>query len=168
MIALINPFITCARNAIWEYKFFEMFEIGHLTHNALKSMVSQKNMRMSAATNKDYSEGEINSIMFGDTNEIWACVWRIPDFVEDPLVLVSALYFTFSYMGWYAFIILGMVFLQIGMGYLREKAGNKIDKEQKEKNKDRMRYINESFHNIKGIKLYGWENKLLGRIEDVY
>ena len=125
-------------------------------------------MRMSAATNKDYSEGEINSIMFGDTNEIWACVWRIPDFIEDPLVLVSALYFTFAYMGWYAFIILGMVFLQIGMGYLREKAGNKIDKEQKEKNKDRMRYINESFHNIKGIKLYGWENKLLGRIEDVY
>lgn len=31
-----------------------------------------------------------------------------------------------------------------------------------------MRYINESFHNIKGVKLYGWENKLLDRIEKVY
>ena len=31
-----------------------------------------------------------------------------------------------------------------------------------------MRYINESFHNIKGIKLYGWETKLLDRIEKVY
>ena len=43
-----------------------------------------------------------------------------------------------------------------------------MHKEQHEKNKERIRYINESFHNIKGIKLYGWENELLDRIESVY
>lgn len=46
-------------------------------------------MRMSAATNKDYSEGEINSIMFGDTNTVWNLVFNIPDFIEDPMVLLA-------------------------------------------------------------------------------
>ena len=127
---LLVPFITIARNACWEYKFFDMFTSGHLMHNALKSIVSQKNMRMSSATNKDYSEGEINSIMFGDTNTVWDLVWRIPDFIEDPMVLIASLYFVFVYMGWYAFIILGMVALQIAMGYIREKIGNTIEKQQ--------------------------------------
>ena len=31
-----------------------------------------------------------------------------------------------------------------------------------------MLYINESFNNIKGIKLYGWENKFLNTIESTY
>ena len=44
---------------------------------------------MSAATNKDYSEGEINSIMFGDTNTVWNLVFNVPDFIEDPMVLLA-------------------------------------------------------------------------------
>ena len=31
-----------------------------------------------------------------------------------------------------------------------------------------MLYINESFNNIKGVKLYGWENKFLDTIENTY
>ena len=43
-----------------------------------------------------------------------------------------------------------------------------IFKEQSEKTEKRMLYINESFQNIKGIKLYGWENKFLDHIEGVH
>ena len=31
-----------------------------------------------------------------------------------------------------------------------------------------MLHINESFQNIKGVKLYGWENKFLDKIENIY
>ena len=31
-----------------------------------------------------------------------------------------------------------------------------------------MAHINESFHNIKGVKLQGWENKFLDKIEAIY
>ena len=31
-----------------------------------------------------------------------------------------------------------------------------------------MHHINESFNNIKGIKLYGWENKFIDKIESIY
>ena len=31
-----------------------------------------------------------------------------------------------------------------------------------------MLHINESFQNIKGIKLYGWENKFIDKMENIY
>ena len=125
-------------------------------------------MRLSAATNKDFSEGEISSLIFGDTNRAWEFVFIIQDFIEAPLIIIVSLYYTFLYLGWYGLIVLIISILQLCMGYIREKLNKDKDKEQHEKNKERMLYINESFQNIKGIKLYGWENKLLNRIENVY
>ena len=168
MTALLIPLICITQRTVWENAVFEMIEVGHLSHTSLKSIISQKNMRMSAATNKDFSEGEITSLMFGDTNRVWDFVWQIPEFIEAPLILLVSLYYTFYYVGWYGFIVLAVSCLQLAMGYVREKLNKDKDKEQHEKNKERMLYINESFQNIKGIKLYGWENKLLDRIENVY
>ena len=41
-------------------------------------------------------------------------------------------------------------------------------KEIQEKTDKRMLHINESFQNIKGVKLYGWENKFIDKIENIY
>ena len=166
--ALLIPLICVAQRTWWENAVFEMIEVGHLSHTSLKSIISQKNMRMSAATNKDFSEGEITSLMFGDTNRIWDFVWQLPEFIEAPLILLVSLYYTFMYVGWYGLIVLAVSCFQLLMGYAREKLNTDKEKEQREKHKERMLYINESFQNIKGIKLYGWENKLLDRIENVY
>ena len=38
----------------------------------------------------------------------------------------------------------------------------------REKKDKRMLHINESFQNIKGIKLYGWEQKFIDKIESIY
>ena len=125
-------------------------------------------MRMSSATNKDFSEGEISSLMFGDTDRVWHFVWALTEYVEAPFILIISVYYTFLYVGWYGFIVMLMTGLQIATNWIRSKQNKDKHKEQHEKNQERIRYINESFHNIKGIKLYGWENKLLDRIESVY
>ena len=41
-------------------------------------------------------------------------------------------------------------------------------KEIQEKTDKRMLHINESFQNIKGVKLYGWENKFIDKMENIY
>ena len=41
-------------------------------------------------------------------------------------------------------------------------------KEVRENYGKRMLHINESFQNIKGIKLYGWENKFIDKMENIY
>ena len=50
----------------------------------------------------------------------------------------------------------------------RENAEKDIHKDIRENYGKRMLHINESFQNIKGIKLYGWENKFIDKIENIY
>ena len=51
---------------------------------------------------------------------------------------------------------------------MRGKPEKNIGEEKSTKHQKRMLYINESFSNIKGVKLYGWENKFLKTIEKTY
>ena len=54
------------------------------------------------------------------------------------------------------------------MGYFRSSTESEVHKEKREMHDKRMAHINESFQNIKGVKLYGWENKFLDKIEGIY
>lgn len=59
----------------WGYFDYQMVEVGHLTQASLKTILFRKNFRMSEATNKDFSSGEINSIIMGETGIVWDFVW---------------------------------------------------------------------------------------------
>ena len=75
---------------------------------------------MSSATNKDFSEGEISSIIMGDSNKIWDFIWQMPEYLECPFILISACYFTFQSIGWYGFIVVILTLLQFTISYYRE------------------------------------------------
>lgn len=94
-MALLIPLIRCVFHTIWEYFCFQMIEVGHRAHTSLKTILFQKDLRMSSATNKDFSEGEISSIIMGDSNKIWDFIWQMPEYLECPFILISACYFTF-------------------------------------------------------------------------
>ena len=123
---------------------------------------------MSQATNKDFSEGEVSSIIMNDSNKIWDFIWQMPEWLECPFVLFSACYFTFQAIGWYGGIVVILTFSQFALSYYRENAEKDVNKDIQEKTDKRMLHINESFQNIKGIKLYGWENKFINKIENIY
>ena len=72
-----------------------MIEMGHRTHTSLKTILFQKDLRMSISTNKDYSEGEINSIIMGDTDKVYEFIQLMPSYLECPFVLICSSYFTF-------------------------------------------------------------------------
>lgn len=91
-------------------------------------------MRMSSATNKDFSEGEISSLMFGDTDRVWHFVWALTEYVEAPFILIISVYYTFLYVGWYGFIVMLMTGLQIATNWIRSKQNKDKHKEQHEKN----------------------------------
>ena len=95
LTALLIPIIHCVAHTVWEYFNFEMIEVGHRTHTSLKTILFQKDLRMSSATNKDFSEVEISSIIMNDSNKIWDFIWQLPEYLECPFILFSAYYFTF-------------------------------------------------------------------------
>jgi len=167
-MALLVPVSRLLHKVIWEHFCFSMIECGHMTHTSLKAMLFAKNLRMSNATNKDFDQGQISSIIMGDTGRIWTIIFEVTNYIEAPLNLIVAIYFVFQNIGWYGLIVVLKTLAQFQAGYLREKTESLVNKERGEKHQERMKHINESFQNIKGIKLYGWENKFLDKIEKIH
>ncbi len=59
-----------------------MIEVGHRAHTSLKVMLFRKNFKMTASTNKDFSSGEINSVIMSESNRIWDFIWQGPAYIE--------------------------------------------------------------------------------------
>ena len=88
-----------------------MIETGHKCHTSLKTILFKKNFRISAATNKDYSSGEILNLIERDANRTWTFVWDLPALIEIPFDLIVASYFVYIYVGYSAlsgFVLFGV------------------------------------------------------------
>lgn len=95
LIGVMIPLSKALQHTIWEYFCFEMIECGHRAHTALKTMLFAKDLRMSNATNKDFTESEVSSIIMGETGRVWTFIWSMSDYIECPFELIVASYFTF-------------------------------------------------------------------------
>lgn len=168
LAALTIPVCQVTCHLVWEYFCYYMVETGHRAHTSLKTLLFAKNLRMSNATNKDFDSSEIESIIMGDSHIVWDFVWRLPEIVEVPFRLVVSCYLTFQYIGWYGLIVVAVTLLKFVTSYVRKNTEKTIREELRLKTDKRMQHINESFQNIKGVKLYGWEDKFIDKIEDIY
>ena len=92
LLAFVIPITHMIVHTTWEYFCFQMIEVGHRAHTSLKVMLFRKNFRMTTATNKDFTSGEISHIIMGESNRIWSFIWSGPDFLECPLHLITASY----------------------------------------------------------------------------
>ena len=76
-----------------------MVMIGHKCHTTLKTLLFKKNFRLSAATNKDYSSGEILNLIERDANRVWTFVWDLPALLEVPFELSIGGYIIYKEVG---------------------------------------------------------------------
>ena len=83
----------------WENMCFYMVETGHFSHTSLKTLLFKKNFKLSPATNKDYSTGEILSLIESDANRIWTFVWDLPQLVNIPFIFLTAGYTIWTQVG---------------------------------------------------------------------
>ena len=167
-VALCCPLVNIINHVVWEYFCFQMIEVGHLAHTAMKTMLFRKNFKMTGATNKDYTSGEINGIIMGESNRIWTFIWEGPAYIETPVHLLVSSYLVFTYIGWSGLVVVAGLGLHWFIGYIRAKTEKEIHEKQREYSTERYKYINESFYNIKSVKLFGWEQKFLNKIEEAY
>ena len=145
LCALGIPLLNIATHFAAEHINFDIIVTSWRCHTSLKSILSAKKMRMSASVNKDFSEGEISSLMFGDTNLIGDIPFNLSIMIDSSIVFITSVYFTFTYLGWYGFIVLILTSLQLSIGYWRANRSKNLSKKKRDKFIERIRYINESF-----------------------
>ena len=122
-----------------------MNDVGQHTQASLKTLLFEKDLRMSTATNKDFSEGEISSIIMNDSAKIWDFIFQLPEWLECPFILISSFYFTYQAIGCYGFIVVFLTIAQFSLSYFRENAEKDLHKQIQEKTDRRILHINESF-----------------------
>jgi ABC-type multidrug transport system fused ATPase/permease subunit len=165
---LIIPISRMIQHTTWEYFCFQMIEVGHRAHTSLKAMLYRKNFKMTSATNKDFSSGEINNIVMSESDRIWTFIWEGPAYFECAFYLITGTIMVFNNIGWCGFIMVffsgGRMFVQ----YIKGKTESSIGEKLKGKREKRNLYINEAFNNIKTVKLFGWEPDFLQKVDEVF
>ena len=73
-----------------------MVIIGHRLHTTLKTLLFKKNFRLSSATNKDYSSGEIINLIERDANSVLLFVWEMPVLLEVPFEFAAGGYIIYT------------------------------------------------------------------------
>ena len=120
-LAMMIPILGLLQHTIWEYFCFQMIETGHRAHTSLKTMLFRKNFKMTNATNKDFSSGEVSHIIMGESGRVWEFIWGLSDYFECPMNLIFATYVLFQQIGWYALISLCFTGLMTFKDYVRGK-----------------------------------------------
>ena len=134
-----------------------MIETGHKQHTTLKTVLFKKNFRISAATNKNYSSGEILNLIERDANRVWTFVWDLPALIEIPFELLVAGYFIYIYVGVSSLMGIVMFSITLALQKYQSRMNTTVNKKiEKEKDK-RMMQTSEAFNHAKNLKLYGWE-----------
>ena len=129
MLGCLKVILDTFQMMWWGFFDFKMIEVGHITQAALKTILFRKNFRMSEATNKDFSSGEINSIIMGETGRVWSFVWSMSDYFECPLELLLGMYYIYCSVGIYA---ITATICNFGFTYYHKKKGDK-DQEKRQK-----------------------------------
>ena len=102
-IALALLFIKVIKHTLWENLCYKMILTGIRAHGALKDILFAKTFRMSNASNKDYSSGEIMGLIHRDAGRVWTFVWELGDIVQTPFELAVSAYFLWTNLGWCSF-----------------------------------------------------------------
>ena len=82
-------------HTFWETLCYYMVETGHKAHTSLKTVIFKKALRLSAATNKQYSSGQVLNLIERDCNKIWTFVWDMPRMFEIPFNLAVACFYIY-------------------------------------------------------------------------
>ena len=123
---------------------------------------------MTSATNKDFSSSEINNIVLNESDRIWSFIWQGPAYMEFVIVLVTSSIIVFQTIGWCGLLALIVNASRVLVQYAKGKTEADIEKELRGKREMRNLYINESFNNIKTLKLFGWESNYLDMVDGVF
>jgi len=166
-LGMAIPALQLVSHIIWEYFSFDMVEVGHRAHTSLKTMLFRKNFKMTRSTNKDFSRGEINSIIMNESDVIWTFIWQGPSSFECAFQLVASSVIVYKQIGNYGLLVLLFMALQTLSKKARGRVLSQASKKRRESSQKRDLYINESFNNIKTLKLFGWESNYLQAVDKV-
>ena len=140
--------------------------MGVKAYNAVTALLYDKIMKTSVFIKNQISEGEILNYIQVDSEKLNFLFTSLPSIITIPFNLVISFWALFAFFGWTFFagiLILIIIILAIWYVQYRYLENTKVMLKKKDK---RMRLTTHTFHIIKILKLFGWEDEFRENIDE--
>ena len=130
--------------------------LGAKAYTGVVGLWYNKILRVSSATNKAFTQGEIINFIQVDASKIEFLAWVFPTVSRLPILLVFAVTFLIYYLGYSLLAAFGIAFILVIANFFIAIIEQKIQKVMLERKDKRMRFTTELINSIKIIKLNSW------------
>ncbi|OQR89198.1 ATP-binding Cassette (ABC) Superfamily, partial [Thraustotheca clavata] len=141
--------------------------IGIQFSSALRSMLFEKALLLSAKSKREKTAGDVANLFSVDTINVMSFAGSIHQMWIVPLQIGFVLYLLYTIIGWSIFVGLGAVFVILVInGFFAVLMGSEQERCFKLKD-NRMKVVNEVFGAIQIIKFNAWEEKFADKIRQL-
>ena len=138
-------------------------DVGNKSSVELNNLIYDKLLKLSPSVN--IKAGDIYNYIQSDSHKLYKLMSSCPNIISIPFLIVMYNYLLFKYMGISFIIGFIVMILFLIINYYYRKQFSKYLKLYLKKSDQRMRVTTETFNNLKVIKLYGWDNFFLRKIQ---
>ena len=141
-----------------------MNKVGMRVKTVLISAIYRKSLKLSNATRRETTTGEIINLMAVDVQRL---AFYLPYFNllwSDPAIIIASLYFLYLELGVSVFAGFGIMVLMVPINAATSTYMGRFQGNQMKMKDDRVKVINELLSGIRVIKLYGWEIPFIGKV----
>jgi len=138
------------------HTWYNNLTTGCMSQKIITAMTIKKQLKLTAATSKNYETGQIHSVR-GATHRLVHFCWEFSHFVTTPIWIVYCTSRLFMAIGPTFLIGLSLMVVCSRFDKYYRKLLSDENHEAGKLNEKRMNLTSESFENIKTIKFYGWD-----------
>ena len=148
---------------ITEHVVFYTRMTGSKATNALSAMIFNKSLKVSPATNKQFSLGQIVNFVQVDAVKMQFLTQQAPMVLRLPYVIAVCFVVLFAYLGVSFLSGIAIFIITFVTNLYLSRLAARLQKEFMKRQDARVKAITESLGNIKMLKMYAW-TKIFQRI----
>lgn len=144
---------------------YQQIKTGARAECMLIAMIYQKHAKVSDATRKEFSQGQIINLLTNDVGKMFGIIQRLSTVAMLPISFIITFAALFFYYGWTFLSGFIATLLAIVSQTIIAKWLGRINQEFKAREDERLKITTEALTHPKMLKLYSWVNHTIGRIK---
>lgn len=157
--------VTILRSIISTQLFHWLVKAITGVSGALYTTIYNKSLVLSTTSRQEQTVGQMVNLMSIDTLSIVNVTWQITTIWEAPLQFVMCFISLYSLIGHSVWFPVGILILFIPVNLYVLRYIKQLRRKQMVYKDERTRLTTEIITNVKSLKLYGWEEALLKRLD---
>ena len=161
---IILLLVTGLQSLLLNQYFEKMLVLALKLRTALIGTIYKKSLRVTQASKKESSIGEIVNIMSVDVQKFMDLLPYLNMLWSAPLQLILSTVFLWDELKWGAIVGMGIIVITMPLNFWIGKYLKQFQLEQMKLKDNRIKSMNEILGGIKVLKLYAWENSFMANI----